>query len=132
MSFKPVLTTRSVRKAFKISDIHLDSGAKIYIHSERQRFIFYRICNYFINRINDTIIMAKKKGFIIVTTHDSKEVELINIYYVPNSQYNVISIAKRAKKGYAISFKGKFFNVKDKIGKTLFLSQKTGDNYFIP
>ncbi len=36
---------------------------------------------------------------------------------MPNSQYNVILIAKLAKKGYIILLKGKFFNIKDKTGK---------------
>jgi len=132
MSFKIVLIIRSVRKAFKILNIYLDSKTEIYIYFEHQRFIFYYIYNHLINKIDDIIIIIKGKGFIIVTTHDNKEVELTDIYYVLNNQYNIISMAKLAKKGYTISFKGKFFDVKDKIGKTLFLSQKTGNNYLIP
>jgi len=114
------LIIRSVCKAFKILNVYLNSGAKIHIHSKYQRFISYYIYSYFVNRINDTIIITKGKGFIIVTTYDNEEVELTNIYYVFNSQCNVISMAKLAEKGYTISFKGKFFDVRDKIGKTLF------------
>jgi len=98
----------------------LDLRIEIYIHFKRQRFISYYIYNHFVNKIDDIIIIIKGKGFIIVTTYDSEEVELTNIYYVLNSQYNVILIMKLAKKGYTISFKRKFFDVKDKIRKTLF------------
>ena len=132
VNLKKVLTARSVRKASRKSDVHLDSGAEIHIHSERQRFISYRVCSHPVSGIDDTIMMAKGKGSIIVTTDDDEEVELTDVYHVPDSQCNVISVAKLAEKGCAISFRGKFFDVRDKTGKTLFSGQKTGDSYLIP
>jgi len=116
------LIIRLVRKVFRKSDIYLDSGANIYIYSKRQRFISYRIYSYPVNKIDNIIIIAKRKDSIIIITNNNKEVELINIYYISKNQYNIILIAKLAKKGYTISFRGKFFDIKNKTGKTLFLS----------
>ncbi len=110
---------------------YLDSGANIHITNDRRGFNTFRTCELTVNSVDGTKLKAQGIGSVSIYPECGGRVTLTNVYYAPNSQFNLISAGIPTNKGCTILLRRDDYLIRDKDGDIVCSGKRDGNNYLI-
>jgi len=99
---------------------YLDTGASNIMYGHKHLFLdIQEIEDGHVSFGNSTKVPIKSRGKICFSQKDGKQDTMEDVYYVPDSKNNILSMGQLLEKGYSTFMKDRILHLKDKTGRVL-------------